>query len=683
MSHRFIVRLFLFVVVAVAADAQWEESHGIRGHHLSSVLSRNATVWIGTRSGGVFWSSGGDFVPSRQGLPVGEVEAIMSDSLGVIYAGVEGGTYRSTDAGRSWQRIAEVDGAMRDLATAGSRVFLATGVALYSAEIASGVFTRVVDPVLGDAQITAVESSGSLLLAGTTIAVFRSSDLGATWTYVPIADPSEFPFPTPVESIAISPAGVTAFLSRLYYSSDSGRSYMSLPELPDFRIYSLVSDGDRVIAATGSGVSASTDGGKTFATLLSTPNRPVLDLSRNGDRLVAVTDQDIYTSTDRGASWTMRTPSIEALAVTDVASMGSEVFAIADSALYRSTNNGRDFTRASSDTTRLGLRDVQIGSDGIFALAGPYTILRSRDAGAHWTDVSGIVADSGFPVALIHVDGSTIIAATHFYGIYYSSDNGDTWNVTKDDSPDRILDHPESFATWLGEIYLATRYNFLRSTDKGATWISEGRFGGLDRSIVVLGNDEYNFYAATSNAVYMRAAATSRWISAGNLAGVRSLVMGPGTVYAGTGRNGVWMTPHGGPLWQRVDDMTGPAADINELAISGDRIVAATGMNVWTSNVELGAAVRENPDLPQSLNARYDVADGALHLSLSLGRPADLDIDLVDMRGVVVRELLDERMEGAVEKRFPIDSFPAGLYFISVRTGHGATSVPVMITGDP
>jgi hypothetical protein len=129
--------------------------------------------------------------------------------------------------------------------------------------------------------------------------------------------------------------------------------------------------------------------------------------------------------------------------------------------------------------------------------------------------------------------------------------------------------------------------------------------------------------------------------------------------------------------------MTGPAADINELAISGDRIVAATGMNVWTSNVELGAAVRENPDLPQSLNARYDVADGALHLSLSLGRPADLDIDLVDMRGVVVRELLDERMEGAVEKRFPIDSFPAGLYFISVRTGHGATSVPVMITGDP
>ena len=684
MIHRFVVLLFFFFAITIAADAQqfaWEESHGIHGHRLTSVLARGTTIWIGTESGGLFWSAGAPFAPSRQGLPVGRVTSIEMDGRGTIYAGVEDGTWRSTDAGRSWQHLAEIDGAMTALAWSGSSVFVAAGGGLYRATGDGATFGRIIDPALGDDPITALESSGSLVLAGTTIAVLRSTDLGSSWTRVPLADPAEFPFPVGVGALGVSPAGVTAYLSRFFLSEDGGLTYTSLADLTEPRVRAMLSDGDRVIAATGAGVSASTDGGKTFATLLSTGGQPVLDVARDGNTLAAITARDIYISSDRGINWTMKTPVIEAQPVTVLASMGDEVvYAIADSALYRSTNAGRDFTRASADTTRLGLRDVRIGGDGLFALAGPYTILRSRDAGASWTDVSGIRADSGFPVAMIHVHGSTVIAATHFYGIYHSTDNGDTWNVTKDDSPERILDNPRAFAVWGNEIYLATRDNLLRSTDEGATWISEGRFGGLDRSIVALGGDGNHLYAATSTDVYVKSMDKDQWEIVGDLPGVKSLVVTPWIVFAGTGRNGVWMTYHGGSL-RRIDDMTGSAADINDLAISGDRLVAATESNVWSTHADLGDGVREDADLSRSLHARYDAADGMLHLSLSIPRPADLDIDLVDLRGTVVRELLEERMEGVVEKRFTIDSLPAGLYFISVRSAAGVASVPVTIIG--
>jgi hypothetical protein len=47
----------------------------------------------------------------------------------------------------------------------------------------------------------------------------------------------------------------------------------------------------------------------------------------------------------------------------------------------------------------------------------------------------------------------------------------------------------------------------------------------------------------------------------------------------------------------------------------------------------------------------------------------------------VLRELLDERLDGAVSRRFPLDGFPAGLYFVTVRTEKGSTTTKVPIVG--
>ena len=682
MYRRFILPLFLILLAATAARAQWRESRGIIGHELTSILTYNGKVFVGTRSGGLFQESGADLVPLRKGLPIGWIQSLEVDAGGAVYAGVrDDANYISTDGGASWSRIDEVAGTMTDIATLGDNTFMSTERGLYRSKTGSGTFTRVGDQLLSDQAIGSLATEDGALFAGSYFAVLRSTDTGANWSIATL--PDSIHFSVGVGSLVSTQAGLTAVAMRFrFISTDNGLSFESIPDEREPMVMKMITDGDRIIAAMDNGLYASTDGGRTFTSLVNDNNEPFMDVTQSGDTILATTLDKVFTSVDDGVSWSSRTPRIEAQGVVALAEMNNELFAASD-VLYRSSDGGDSFQRTNSDSTSLAIRDVQTNDSYIFALSGPFTILRSSDRGTTWTDVSGVLGDSGLPVACFHVDGPNVFAATHFYGLYHSSDNGDTWSVTEDTDPSSPLTYPQTFASFNGKTYLATRNYLLESSDHGATW--QQHPVTTDGPIMTLSNTGSELFAATAERTYWLDQG-NQWHAGGALQGVTVILGGRNMLYAGTAGKGVWESTNNGASWHPYigfggeSPLTGNAAVIYDLAYGPFSLVAATGSNVWISSLG-DLDVRENRDLPREISARYDRDDASLHISLSMPKAARVHIELSDLRGRVLRQLLDERLDGAIERRFPLEGFSSGLYFVTLRTDNGSTTMKLPIIG--
>jgi photosystem II stability/assembly factor-like uncharacterized protein len=693
MYRRFLLPLLLTLLSVAAADAQWRESSGITGHEFTSVLTHNGRVFVGTRSGGLFQESGADFIPLRNGLPIGWIQSLASDASGAIYAGVrDDGNYVSTDNGDSWRRLGEVAGTMTDIATLGSYTFMSTERGLYRSTTGSGVFVISGDDLLKDMAIGSLAIEDGVLFAGSYFTVLRSTDTGTSWSAVTLPDSTHFA--VGVGSMVSTSAGLTAVAMRFrFISTDNGLSFSAIVDEKEPMVMKMITDGDTIIAAMDDGLYASTDGGRTFTALAKDDSQPFMDVTRSGNTIIAVTFEKIFTSTDRGLSWTARNPQIHAQGVVALtAGIGvnsSDVYAASD-VVYRSTNNGESFQRTNNDSTSLAIRDLETGGSYIFALSGPFSILRSSDRGATWEDVSGVLADSGLPVACFHVDGSTVLAATHFYGLYYSTDNGDTWALSESD-PLIPISYPQAYASFNGKIYLATQNYLLESSDDGRTWhesplTTDGPIMVLSTVRQFLLNGPESLYAATADRVY-RLDPDGEWHAGGAIDRPTVFAGQYNYLFAGTAANGVMMSFDYGITWKPFRDfsggeaLTGNAAVIYDLIVANSStLVAATGSNVWYAYFG-GDHVRESLDLPRDLSARYERSDASLHLSMTMPTSARVHVELADLRGRIVRELLDERLDGAIERRFPLDGFPAGIYFVTLRTDNGSMTTKLPIVG--
>jgi photosystem II stability/assembly factor-like uncharacterized protein len=95
------------------------------------------------------------------------------------------------------------------------------------------------------------------------------------------------------------------------------------------------------------------------------------------------------------------------------------------------------------------LDSVVVAPDGAVFIGGwQGTLMRSRDEGATWEDLGGVIAEPQFPVsALASNDGGLILAAT-FNTILGSRDSGDTWSQEFQNSD--LNRHAWTYSLWLG-----------------------------------------------------------------------------------------------------------------------------------------------------------------------------------------------------------------------------------------
>ncbi len=419
----------------------------------------------------------------------------------------QGGIYRSIDAGASW-------------------------VVVYSSSLCT---TLALSPNFAvDHTAWAYFSAGPL-----DTGIFRSVDGGATWTLLTNAIAANLIVPSPNYAIDQTLFAATQD-GRLQKSIDGGQHWTpvlnhpitAFAVSPAYGASQTLYAGAKNSGSVPADLYRSLDGGATWQKLVTgipsaasgkNLNLAALEFAADGSVLVGVTygadasDSAAYRSVDGGSTWQLSGTGLDQFNLFDVTSTSNSVegsshgaltfYAGTSGGLWRSDQSQRDPTEPGawdSAGPRGGGADAlalspNFANDGI-ALIGEVNWIRlidygrglfkSSDWGQTWRSVSpsfgnllhltnppttGGEAVHGYTFSPGFATDRTVFAATS-YGLYKSTDGGDTWQWLEDaasipplDITQVVLapDYPTS-----GHLLASNQYGCLAlSQDYGQTWV--------------------------------------------------------------------------------------------------------------------------------------------------------------------------------------------------------------------
>ena len=264
----------------------------------------------------------------------GEMQQIGSHTDITMYFALENkGVFRSTDAGEQWTRLDDglMDRTISKMAAVGNTVFAGTDNGLYRLD--AGVWKRSLVDALGSIY-SLVVAEGNLYVGtgpdfrtlqqveskrgeaaqrmyshnSSLSRVFRSADLGASWTEITPTDESR-PIVAPFGiSLSVTGKTILAQSETLFRSRDGGQTWVDLgfdmsPSV--LGVFSSVAvDKNTLYKAGPSGIHRTTNGGESWYLFMDgMVGTGILDLVSVNNRLYAHTNGDIVQSMDRGKSW--------------------------------------------------------------------------------------------------------------------------------------------------------------------------------------------------------------------------------------------------------------------------------------------------------------------------------------------------------------------------------------------
>jgi photosystem II stability/assembly factor-like uncharacterized protein len=493
----------------------------------------------------------------------GRISAIAIDpsNINVVYAGAaEGGIWKSTDAGSSWQPLTDtqnslasgsikLDPANPNIIYVGTGEANSASDAYYGAGLlkstdAGATWQNIQSPfVTGgtSVRIAALDiypSNDNVLLAATTrtagSGIYRSTDAGATWTLVYSGGPTfavRFLPNSPNTAVAVG-FDVNLDQQVILRSTDAGVTWQVIIHAsPDFGFGDLTAQGsialgtghNTIYAALGGNTAAllykSTDAGATWTAVnnKTTTGQTMctsacwysltLAVHPTDPNLVYFGAVDLFRSTDGGNNWQ---------SVTDALHVDHHVltFTPAGDRLYAGNDGGVWSTadpRASSLTwTSLNqdLATLQFYS-GISMFPGNpnFGIGGTQDNGTlryngnpAWTNI--LITGDSFQTAIDPTTSSRLFTTTQFGHVWQSSNGGASFTQTSG------LPVGNNFFTPLvmdpsnhSRLYTAVSAVLYR-TDNGSSWTqASGSMGQQVNNIDVSPSDENTVYVSAGNSV--------------------------------------------------------------------------------------------------------------------------------------------------------------------------------------
>ncbi len=417
---------------------------------------RNMLV-AGTHNGLIFTSTNGGaywnplHFPAQIASTLHALE-IDPENPSIWYAGVESdtawlsGVWKTTDSGRTWNLVSETK-----------------GMAVWSLAIFPG--------------------DAAIVVAGTGVGVFRSSDHGTSWKRMSPESNTEL---KPVVSLAFHPAN-----SRVLYAGtthlpwrtgDGGATWQSIHEgmLDDSDVFSINVDPlkpTRVFASACSGVYASQNEAALWKKL-ETPKGAfrtyfVAMEPKRTDTVFAGTTEGLLRSADGGHSWRKVSPNAVHSMAFDPWVTGRLFFASSTAGLLVSTDDGvtlreSNFGFTNRNFTTLTGAGQQLYSSSVYEpISGG--VYRTGNLGLRWTH-SGEPRPDQLLTMSASPDNPELLLAAGYRGLLKSADGGKTWVPAQSPPGSRI----QGLATLPGGTVLAaTEQGLFRGTTEGS-WTQTG-----------------------------------------------------------------------------------------------------------------------------------------------------------------------------------------------------------------
>lgn len=449
-------------------------------------------LYAGTYLGDAYRSTdgGGSWTAIHSGLPLGQahVHAMTTTASGTVLAGTGNGIYRSTNFGASWTRVFTLYGL--SFARNGATLYAGTSNGVYRSTNDGASWTPIntgLNYTWVYAMAAIPEGSSVTLFAGAG-GVLRSTDGGASW-----APASDGLTNTSVQVLITAPradGGTDLYAGTsegIFRTSDLGASWTNVSFVYSYPQGLDVTPSGAILAGTDADVFRSTDGGATWTD--TQVNAPTLDFAINPHGVAGVSlfaggaTSGMFKSTDDGATWVAANNSLDDLEVNSVGAVpngsgGTNVIAGTYSGIFVSTNDGGYWQHVEPNAMPLDWVVTPNGSGGHDVFGGGFGgVWRSTDGGMTWTP-RGLGGE--IPQAMAATGGGArLFAGGSPFGVHRSTDGGATWSPVHDGLTNLAItallspDGTNLFAGGAGGVYL--------TTDQGESWtpVGEGLTTGV------------------------------------------------------------------------------------------------------------------------------------------------------------------------------------------------------------
>ena len=588
----FLLALALLPLPATAGIDRWTPVGPDTGvvRVLAAAPSRPAVVYAGLVSGGVYRSldGGSTWTLASGGIDVREqINALAVDPRlpGRVWAATDSVIYRSTDGGAHWVSVRD-GGALVlavDPAVPGT-VYASLGDITFQRSLDAGAtWTTLAGSPAGIEALAIDPAHPQTLYAGTSSGFFVSRNRGASW------QPSDRGLPASpfVLSVAVDPRSPrTIYLATsgvgadqiVFRSDNGGVSWTAVDQGrlgPTYQVAVDPGKSGAVWAVTAFGLFRSLDHGRTWShSGAGLPPVYQVITVLPGATLLAGTGAGVFQGANRGVSWSSSSSGIlaanlQGLALDPLRPLRLWSLDWAGN-VYRTTSGGGQWALlpALPNFSITGpLASDPNGPGVLYAGVSGGSVLRSADAGNHWTLGSPLNCFEPLAIAVDPRDSSVVYTAgdpaeagcvsiPDLCGIFRSDDSGAHWSCIGGGAIGGFASLVVPDPVQAGAVYAAiVAGNVYRSTDRGGSWALLSAQPG----ITALTADPHvagRLWAGGSFGVHRSDDGGVTWTPDGaglpTGAPVAALALDPvdpNVAYAATTRNGVFKTTDAGATW--------------------------------------------------------------------------------------------------------------------------------------
>jgi PKD repeat protein len=581
------------------------------------------TIYVGTAAGGLWISNnaGVSYTTSTDLLPSLGVSAIAihPTNTNIVYIATG-----DKDAGDT-----KSTGVMKSLD--GGITFTTTGLT-WTTNQNRRIYRLLMNP-----------SNPDVLLAASSVGMYRSADAGATWSLTTNAycydaelkpgDPNTVYAVTSSNLLKSTNGGLSFTGVAISNSMNSNRLSLAVTPANSSYVYVLASATDNGFG----GLYRSTDSGNSFTLRSSTPN--IFDWSTNGSGSGGQGWYDIsidasptnaneivcggvnsWRSTNGGTSWTLFThwyggggkPYVHADLHCVYYVSGTTIFLGTDGGIARTTNSGTNWTTINGN-----MNIAQIYKLGNSANNAGRIVTGHQDNGtnlSNGTSWSRIYGGDGMDCFIDWNNNNTIIAS-YVYGDFQRSTNGgNNWT--------NIITGLSGTAAWVAPIvqdpvnpntYYCGYSKMFKSTNQGTNWTAMGNttMGTIDE-IYVCPSDPNVIYVSTAASVWKTTNGGNTWQSitsglptvSAQLTDITCDNQNPNNVYVTfsgySSGNKVYASSNGGLNWTNISNGLPniPANCIIYENNSPQKLYVGTDVGVYYKEASMNTWMFYNNGLP-------------------------------------------------------------------------------------